>query len=76
MNKLYSYKEAFSFRVEIGAGACLNIEVEIDVVHKNYFSLGHICKGGQTVTGWGNEKTVSSWYIKRRLFQHIQFQLY
>ena len=35
---LYKYKEAFSFRDEIGT--CLNIEVEIVVTDKSPFLIG------------------------------------
>ena len=37
MDTLYEYKEAFSFRDEIGT--CLNIEVEIDVTDKLPFFI-------------------------------------
>ena len=37
MDMLYKYKEAFSLRNEIGM--CLNIEVEIDIMHKSPFFI-------------------------------------
>ena len=68
MHKLYSKKETFSLRNEIGTYP--NIEVEIYVVDKPlilYWSTS--CKGrGQTDTGQRNEMTVSSWYIKGKCF--------
>ena len=40
MDMLYKYKEAFRLRDEIGT--CPNIEVEIDIMNKSPFLLGHI----------------------------------
>ena len=42
MDMLYKYKEGFSLRDEIGT--CANIEVEIEVMDKSPFLLGHIMK--------------------------------
>ena len=40
IDMLYKYKDAFSLRDDIGT--CPNIEVEIDLIDKSPFLLGHI----------------------------------
>ena len=48
MDILYKYKDAFSLRDEMGT--CPNIEVEIDVIDKLPFLLGHIMSKKKTKT--------------------------
>ena len=50
MVMLYKYKVTFSVRD--GIGTCLNIEVEIDVIEKLPFLLGHIMSVGKIKIYW------------------------